>query len=134
MQTFLPYADFDKSVQCLDFRRLGKQRVEAKQIIITLTEGSRWFNHPAVLMWNGYIDALKLYMNKCIREWIHRGYKNTMTLADVSTQIQMPPWFGNNDFHASHRSNLLRKDIQWYSQFGWTEPTGLAYVWPVKKQ
>jgi len=32
MQTFLPYADFKESAQCLDYRRLGKQRVEAKQI------------------------------------------------------------------------------------------------------
>ena len=33
MQTFLPYPDFVKSAQCLDYRRLGKQRVEAKQIL-----------------------------------------------------------------------------------------------------
>lgn len=33
MQTFLPYPDFKKSLQALDYRRLGKQRVEAYQII-----------------------------------------------------------------------------------------------------
>ena len=33
MQTFLPYEDFAESAQALDDRRLGKQRVEAKQII-----------------------------------------------------------------------------------------------------
>lgn len=35
------------------------------------------------------------------------------------------------DFHASHRSNLLRKDPVWYSQFNWTEPNNLPYVWPI---
>jgi hypothetical protein len=33
LQTFLPYADFVKTAKCLDYRRLGKQRVEAFQIL-----------------------------------------------------------------------------------------------------
>ena len=33
MQTFLPYPDFVKSALVLDYRRLGKQRVEARQIL-----------------------------------------------------------------------------------------------------
>ena len=33
MQTFLPYEDFTKTAQCLDYKRLGKQRVEAYQIL-----------------------------------------------------------------------------------------------------
>ena len=33
--------------------------------------------------------------------------------------------------HASHRSNLLRKDATWYEQFDWREGPGLPYVWPV---
>lgn len=36
MQTFLPYPDFKKSAQCLDYQRLGKQRLECKQILQTL--------------------------------------------------------------------------------------------------
>jgi hypothetical protein len=43
-----------------------------------------------------------------------------------------PPWLGNESFHASHRSNLLRKDFDYYSQFKWTEPTTLPYIWPSK--
>ena len=35
MQTFLPYPDMIKSAKALDYKRLGKQRVEAKQIIFT---------------------------------------------------------------------------------------------------
>jgi hypothetical protein len=133
MQTFLPYADFDKSVHCLDRQRLGKQRVEAMQILNTLASGSRWANHPAVLMWRGYENALRLYMNKCIQEWIRRGYNNTMQIVEVTEPVEMPPWFGNEEFHASHRSNLLRKDAEWYGQFGWGETDQLPYVWPVRK-
>lgn len=41
MQTFLPYKSFVKSAACLDMRRLGKQRVEAKQILMALTGESK---------------------------------------------------------------------------------------------
>ena len=51
MQTFLPYADFKKSAQCLDYKRLGKQRVEAFQVY-KIVSGQRttggWINHPIV--------------------------------------------------------------------------------------
>lgn len=130
MQTFLPYANFEQSAACLDWRRLGKQRVEAKQIINTLICGSRWRNHPAVLMWRGYESALTYYMNTCIIEWIRRGYRNTMEIVSVPDFV-MPWWFSNDEFHASHRSKLLLKDPAWYGQFGWSEPNNLPYVWPV---
>ncbi|OGP68101.1 MAG: hypothetical protein A2W27_01685 [Deltaproteobacteria bacterium RBG_16_44_11] len=41
MQTFLPYPDFKKSLQALDYRRLGKQRVKAYQIIRILKAASQ---------------------------------------------------------------------------------------------
>ena len=39
MQTFLPYKSFVKSLNCLDNKRLGKQRVEAMQILNAITQG-----------------------------------------------------------------------------------------------
>ena len=36
MQTFLPHKIFHISAEMLDYRRLGKQRVEAKQILNAL--------------------------------------------------------------------------------------------------
>lgn len=131
MQTFLPYPSFIKSAECLDYRRLGKQRVEAKQILDTLKYGSRWKNHPAVKMWEGYEEALALYHDIIISEWIRRGYNNNMQYNwGYSIQTIMPHWFGNYDFHASHRSNLLRKNYEFYSKYGWKEPDTLDYVWP----
>lgn len=71
MQTFLPIADFEQSLKCLDYRRLGKQRVEAKQILNVLSpdyDKKGWRNHPAVLMWKGYEESLKYYYNLCVYE------------------------------------------------------------------
>ena len=140
MQTFLPYADFSLSASVLDYRRLGKQRVEALQIYNALVDnptlqGNKykgWLNHPAVLMWKGYEEALLLYKNKMIEEWRDvRKYNNTMEIVEVPDSIKMPSWIGDERVHASHRSNLLRKDFEFYSKFGWKEDTDLEYYWSV---
>lgn len=130
MQTFLPYPDFYASAQVLDRQRLGKQRVECLQLINTLLSGGGWRNHPAARMWSGYEDALCRYMQEVIDEWVHRGYKNNMIVPKHAADSALPPWFGDAAFHASHRSNLLRKDPIWYGQFGWSERPDLEYVWP----
>lgn len=133
MQTFLPYPSFVESVACLDSKRLGCQRKEAMQILKTLREGRKaWANHPAVLMWKGYEDALSFYYHCCLSEWEGRGYKNNMPYPDLPKWMAFPSWLGDPVFHASHRSNLLRKDPEHYGQFGWKEPNDLDYFWPVK--
>jgi hypothetical protein len=125
----------EKSLKVLDSKRLGKQRVEAYQILNILlkrTNKKAWRNHPAVKMWEGYTNALKLYFNLALKEWISRGYKNNMKYEKINGKIILPSWFGNRKFHKSHRSNLLRKDKKYYSKFGWKEPITLPYVWPTK--
>ena len=140
MQTFLPYSSFTDSAKVLDRARLGKQRVEAYQILRTLRgETSGWQNHPAVLMWNGYENSLITYGCVMCIEWKSRGYKDSLHSkfllhSEEYQGLLRPFWMGDQDFHASHRSNLLRKDPQWYGQFGWNEPSDLPYVWPVKKE
>jgi hypothetical protein len=147
MQTFLPFRSFTASAQVLDYRRLGKQRVECKQLlsalryevrdgILVATPDSKagWQNHPAAKMWRGYEMALAEYQLIMIQEWIQRGYKNTIQAinpSQVGDHYPDPPWLGDEAFHASHRSNLLRKDPKHYGQFGWTESPDLEYVWPV---
>ena len=92
-----------------------------------------WYNHPAVRMWKGYEAALNEYARVICLKWRRRGYKDTVLekLAPDAIVFFYPPWLGNLAFHASHRSNLLRKNAEHYSQFGWTEPHNLPYVWPV---
>jgi hypothetical protein len=137
MQTFLPIASFKESAKVLDWRRLGKQRVEARQILSLLLDYNSkkpWANHPAVLMWKGYTEALTLYSDVIIFEWVSRGYRNNMPilLADKvgEDQVEFPKWFGEDSFHASHRSNLLRKNFEFYSKYNWAEDSTLPYIWP----
>jgi len=135
MQTFLPYPDFKKSASVLDNARLGKQRLEAVQIIRANRKGEGgWINHPAVVQWRGYEYALRQYLDACITEWVLRGFNNTMCrmwLQPHETPI-MPPWLGDKRYHASHRAVLLYKAPDHYSQFGWTETPEYNYYWPSK--
>jgi len=133
MQTFLPYANFRQSAAVLDRQRLGKQRVEGYQILRTLLRLSDgWANHPAVRMWAGYELPLYLYTTACIIEWQNRGYVNNMVLpVPFSRDPTMPPWFGDERIHSSHRSNLLRKKPDWYEQFEWDDDPTCPYYWPV---
>jgi len=140
LNTFLPYKSFIKSAQCLDYRRLGKQRVEAWQIYLALTqENYGWKNHPIVKMWKGYELALLKYGYIICDEWINRGYKDNMRLKflklignELTKKFRFykePNWLGNKKFHSSMRSNLLRKDKKYYSQFNWKEKDNLPYYW-----
>ena len=141
MQTFLPDPSFAQSAKYLDRMRLGKQRVEAKQIIIALERQQRgekagWQNHPATRMWAGYIPALAIYGEAMCDEWIRRGYNDNLRSffserADYPAQVQLPPWLGREDIHSSHRARLLEKFPEHYSAFGWSEvPSADGYVWP----
>jgi hypothetical protein len=133
MQTFLPYPSFKETAKCLDYKRLGKQRVEAKQIIEILEgKSSGWKNHPAVLMWKGYIPCLKHYFNIISKEWEKRGYKHNIGYYEINQPIIYPIWFGYTPFHDSHKSNLIRKFPEHYNQYFYIE-NNLPYYWPVKK-
>ena len=137
MQTFLPYPDFYESAKVLDRQRLGKQRVEAWQILLTLkdlTDKRGWANHPATKMWAGHERSLAVYGSVICSEWIRRGYKDTLlprfTLHTLGGAALPPEWLGDKDFHLSHRSNLLRKLRAHYEVFWPDDPDDLPYVWP----
>jgi GNAT superfamily N-acetyltransferase len=154
MQTFLPLPSPAESAAILDDRRLGKQRVEAKQILIALgvdvgehrgNPSSQWRHHPAVRMWRGFERSLSHYAIAVCQEWRRRGFNDSLleqfeeasrdilaSYCEVSpsSAFGTPAWLGNEAVHRSHRSNLLRKSPEFYGQFGWAEPSNLPYVWP----
>ena len=66
-----------------------------------------------------------------IEEWLARGYRNTMEWVILEDSIEMPPWLGDDRVHASHRSNLLRKDLEYYSKYKWKEPIDMEYYWAI---
>lgn len=136
MQVFLPYSDFQKSVQCLDPKRLGNQ---VYRECLTLIRGA-WPNHPASKMWKGYEKSLARYALFGLKELSKRGRNyphHIITFEEYLNRTgteENPPWLGNGRLHASHRSNLLRKNREWYGKFGWTESDDLPYFWPTKEE
>ncbi len=163
MQTFVPLtSSFEDIARTLDRARLNKQALEGWQVLMTLLEldphgnyraPKGWVNHPAVKMWRGHEMALYLYIQAMVDEWIRRGYKSTigekakgtirvaMDRGLLGKEASRPPYWISDmqvfkQVAASHRSALLSKDYEWYSQFNWPEDTGTRpesynYIWPV---
>jgi hypothetical protein len=149
VQTFLPYPDFAATARVLDERRLGKQRVEALQVLRALTvPGYGWRHHPAARMWRGYEEALTCYGLEICRRWSGIGHRDTCA-ASLAADLRsatgvdpprdqaalaragaLPPWLGDPDFHRSHQSALLRKDPSHYGRLFPGVPADLPYVWP----
>ena len=96
-------------------------------------------------MWQGSERALFEYGLIICEDWVGRGYRDSVAgslhalahdhLIDLGCDdFDWPWWIGDADLHRSHRSNLLRKDPEWYGQYGWRIPDNLPYVWPVKNK
>ncbi|CAL9325269.1 MSMEG_6728 family protein [Streptomyces sp. SudanB182_2057] len=149
MQTFLPDSDFRRSALLLDRRRLGKQRVEALQVLRGLTvPGYGWRRHPAVRMWHGYDEALVRYGLEICRVWREQGHQDSCAASLVADYAgahpgahvrdqaalaragELPPWLGDAAFHRSHQSALVRKDPETYADLFPGVPDDLPYVWP----
>lgn len=125
----------------LDDKRLGKQRVETLQIMKALVDGEGWTHHPATKMWRGYEYSLLNYQYAICYEWhIFRGFADTCLRKTIdifySKDYLMdnkadPFWLGDEAFHAAHRSNLLRKDPEFYGRIFDDVGPDLEYIWPV---
>ncbi len=126
MQTFLPHADFKQTAKDLDRKRLGKQRVESWQILKTIqkkkegqTSGA-WINHPCITIWFDHQFALIDYSIEICKEWISRGYNDSMlprfleekkAYLDKGVNCSPPDIVGKACFHLSHQSNLVKKRL-----------------------
>ncbi len=149
MQTFLPYPDFVATATTLDAKRLGKQRVEAIQVLRGLTVPTYgWRHHPAVTMWRGYAEALVRYGLDICAVWCASGRADTCaatlttdlaawngvrvirTQRELADAGDLPPWLGDEALHLSHRSSLVRKDPDFYRPLFGDIPDDLPYVWP----
>lgn len=137
MMVFIPFNDPIKIAKILDYKRLGKQRVEARQILSIIlgeAKGSAWRHHPAVLMWKDYPRALKYYYNMMIKEWIERGYVNNMkTYDDDDVDVKMPWFMYCEPILLSHRATLLRKNHSHYSEYFEAPKSYIEHgvIWPV---
>ena len=143
MQTFLPIDSFQESALVLDDKRLRNQRNECKVILKTLLgmypmkngRPGGWPHHPAVKMWQGYEQSLCRYAIVICETHIAREYSDSLLPFFIEMRNKLPKcgdplWFGGR-IHSSHRSNLLRKNPNWYGQYGWKETPDMDYFWPV---
>ena len=125
VNTFITSNNFKKCAKNLDNKRLGKQRVEAKQIIEILEHFDEngefpkkgFSNHPILKMWKNYTNFLKYYCNCMIEEWIFRGYKNTMKIYEIPNEMKKPWWYSFKPLQYSHKASLIRKDEDYYDFF-----------------
>lgn len=144
MQTFLTSASFEITASVLDTKRLGKQRLEAYQILKTLIAKRNnvkvsWENHPAVLMWAGHEEALLLYLSCIRKEWVKRGCTDNMQFEIDQLPIKhsdspsIPSWVNDLRLHRNHKSRLLAKSPDWYIQWGWDVQPEANNLWPIMK-
>jgi len=134
-QINLPYSHFRKIAKCLDNKRLNKQITESRQVYTQNKFGFGGQGNPAPYrMWEGYDDALSLYIIEMYKEWQirfingsrggkinHAAGEYILNTVDLSGEIEMPRWINDERIFSSYRSALLYKDFKWYSQFGWSE-------------
>lgn len=135
MQTFFPVAgDAEASLLYLDERRRRNQINETFVILNTLLSNrtTGWPNHPATLMWEGYIEALASY--GLINALMFDGYsRQRQAFSDVlsaaeprAMPVVWPKWTRDDRVAQSHRANLYRKLPTYYP-----ETPAQGYVWPV---
>ena len=162
---FIIVPDIYMTAKMLDQKRLCKQRVEAKQIIEILEEYDRtgqltksWSSNPATKSWLGYTNHLKVYFNIICREWIQRGFNQTMPLYVIDetpynivpssfdgrsisfdrskiNQFSFPIWVSFYPFYMSHQASLCRKDPKFYKFLLKDELNPFlnhGYLWPTK--
>lgn len=142
MQTFFVYDNYVDTAKVLDDKRLGKQRVEAYQILKALrgdyADTGAWVHHPATVMWRTNPYELALYGLTMSIEFFERGFDG-FNMIEIFTDFQKQlrdnnteqyPWWANNEMlQMTHRSNLIRKYPEYYG--GWQVPNNIPYIWPL---
>jgi hypothetical protein len=136
MMTFIVTGDFVVNASFLDTSRVCKQVVEANQILNTLLSGGSWSKHPIVKSWDGFINALKYYINCVVLECLKRGYDVNPNLYEIKYPIIMPWWTQWSFLHQSHRAMLIRKNPFHYAPLFTNKYAvditffGHGYIWP----
>lgn len=101
-----------------------------------LSIGYGYIYHPAVLMWLGYEDSLREYLDAHIIVSIERGINNNLKISNIHGSHR-PPWSLDINFINRHRSMLLKKELDrnecpWYQLMDVfvDNDTPPLYFWP----
>ena len=132
MQLYLPYPDFEKSVQCLTTNHLNRVRTNCQLMAKAFLEPSRWCYHPSFKAWKPYYKAFQYYHDCVVKEWIGRGFNTKAVLfgAPKPERKDMPWFIGNDRYHSSMRSNLIRLNFTYKERCEWVEDGKQPYLWP----
>jgi hypothetical protein len=152
MQTFLVSPSFKFTASLLDNKRLGKQRVEAWQILnanrkflahqdqfgpLSVPKVA-WRNHPAVLMWRNYDGLLAMYGVYICKEWINRGFRDSLLdkfmEITLASPLVIPYWWAEERFQKkviqSHQQSLIFKYAEHYQPLFPNVKGRYGYYWP----
>lgn len=160
MQIFVPFADVERSLRCLDRKRLFCQLREALQCLETIKALQRhhadpsnhafpsYGNHPAVRSWKQSVRYLTWYACTCsviirstlftkegipyrTQHWDERLRNEHGGWIEVEPVEDRPAWWGRECIHASHRGMLYNKDPSAYPEFAKEGAAHQTYAWPV---
>ncbi len=67
--------------------------------------------HPAVSMWLGFEESLKLYINAHIKVHVDKGYSNSMTIHKVVGIPKTPPWI-TDTIISQFKATLIEREIE----------------------
>ena len=90
-------------------------------------------NHPIVVLWHTYTDALGEYINAHIDEWVARGYNNTMVKYELPKKYDYPDWVNQPEFHRTMRARLREKEVAWLDEFRLGQRKVKPEVWYTTK-
>lgn len=127
MQVFLPYAKPNKTVKCLDNKRLNKQILECFQIMSAITNiNIGWkipkyvYNHPCTLLWKNNISYLKVYTYSLLNEFWLRRKKNHACMKLLNNFDGIYGYdlhHVNVEFCKKHQEILLNKNYEHYKKY-----------------
>lgn len=142
--TFHISPNYAETAKCLDNKRLNKNITEAFQVFRwCIGEGVMQGNPHPYHMWCGFEESLLEYIAEMHLEWKRRfdaglrggkrEHKNGLEAEELLSKIDAslypkPDWINDERVMSSHRSALLYKNFEWYSQFSWKEDPAI----PVK--
>ncbi len=129
LRTWLPADTFIASATLLHDNEVYRIRQHVLFILNVLAGRHQHMRHsPHVVMWRGAELQLVAYGTTMCREWRQRGHddkleaqiyafgEEALRIGTLTPQLNgnKPWWLGNEGFHLSHRSGLVKINPEYY--------------------
>lgn len=121
---YMPYPDFQRSVEVLDYRRLNVMMISCFNLLSFYSKAHTSLAIPryhgiGMWAWFGYEKALLKLAETCEKEWLKRGYKTKFRSqwyhnSRWSSQPDVPDWLSDSEFCESQQAYLVKKNPELY--------------------